>query len=334
MIRDDATDFNLPPECFETSIMKSVFMGTPALAVPYLEKLRQHTDLCAVISRADQIAKRGHKMMASPVKEAALKLGIEILTPPHWKDPQLLEIVRSWSADLAVVVAYGRLLPKTLIDLFPKGVINIHFSLLPQLRGAAPMQHALLNGLQKTGVTSFYIEEGLDSGPCLVQKEIPIDAAETISTLENKLIALGLNVLEETLQGIKSGTLQAAPQQGAVTLAPPLQKQDYAIDWNRPAIFIQRQVRALAKLGAFTFLPNGKRLLILNADCMNEASSQTPGTVLALAKGKGIVVQCQDQPLLLTEIKPEGKNAMSAWAWAQGKAIAIGAQLNSSTPQA
>ena len=293
--------------------MKIVFMGTPQAAVPSLERLiNDGHHVIAVYTQPDRPSGRGKKITFSPVKDFALSNQLEIHQPTKIKTPEALETFRSHDADVAVVVAYGRILPDTFLNAFPGGAINVHFSLLPKYRGAAPVNWAIVNGETETGVTTMEMDAGLDTGAILLQKATAIDDTETAVGLMTRLSRSGADLLSETLADIES--IVPEPQDhGLATLAPIMKREDGIIDWGLSAKDIFNRVRGFQPFPtAFTYLQQAK-LTIWNA----LAADQTvivgsPGQIVE-AHGGDLLVQCgHDSTLKLIEIQPEGKRRMPA----------------------
>ena len=308
--------------------MKVVFWGTPETAVPFLERLLKNHQVQAVVTQPDKPAHRGQSVQKSPVKLLAEKNGIPVFQPSDLRDPSFITSLKETGADAGVVVAYGRILPPPAIAVFSKGIYNIHFSLLPDLRGAAPIQWAILRGLKKSGVCSFKISETLDTGEIFSKREVALAEDETAVSLEAKLIPPGLDAMDETLQKIKSGNLTGEPQKGTATAAPRIQKEDAKINWSSPALDIDRKIRALARLGAFCTAPDGKNLKILAARPMGNSPNLDPGTLAGIEDKKGFVIKCGQGSLLVLRVRPEGKNEMDAWAYLQGHAFKPGARFS------
>jgi len=293
--------------------MKIVFMGTPQAAVPSLERLiNDGHHVIAVYTQPDRPSGRGNKITFSPVKDFALSNQLEIHQPTKIKTPEALETFRSHDADVAVVVAYGRILPGTFLNAFPGGAINVHFSLLPKYRGAAPVNWAIVNGETETGVTTMAMDAGLDTGAILLQKATAIDDTETAVGLMTRLSRLGADLLSETLADLES--IVPEPQDhGLSTLAPLMKREDGLIDWRMSARDISNRVRGFQPFPtAFTYFQEAK-LTIWNA----LAADQTvivgsPGQIVE-AHGGDLLVQCgHDSTLKLIEIQPEGKRRMPA----------------------
>ena len=218
-------------------------------------------------------------------------------------------------------MAYGRLLPKEAFGLFPSGCYNIHFSLLPRLRGAAPIQWAIARGEARTGVTSFRLSETLDTGPIVARMEIGIRETDDAVSLEEKLIPVGIQVLEETLARVGRNEAAGEPQSGEATSAPPVKKSDLRVDWKSPADEIARRVRAFVRSGCHAFMPDGRLLKILRAergDDAPEPAAAVPGTVMEIKKNLGFSVQCRPGRLWVLRVQPEGRKEIDAWSFLQG----------------
>ena len=316
--------------------MKTLFFGTPALAVPYLELLRQKTEVLAVVTNPDEPAGRGYTLQASPVKQSAVANALPVLQPASVKETAFIQQIKAFNADLAIVVAYGKLLPKALLESTRHGFLNVHFSLLPAYRGAAPIQRALMAGDPQTGVSLFWLDEGMDTGTLFLQKSLSIKDDEDADALRARLIPFGVEALAEILGRIEKNQITRQPQTGAVSLAPPLSKEEGRIDWSKPARHISNLVRGVTPWpGASTLIPlAGKPTLlkILKASPVLswEGSSASPaGTVVGLAKEEGFVVKCGQEFLKVLHVQPEGKRPMSAWAFWQGARLLIGEILSS-----
>lgn len=306
--------------------MKTIFFGTPQLAVPYLELVRQLTDLQRVVTQADKPRGRGMEVSPCPVKARALELGMPVLSPEKLKDD--FDKIAATPFDLGIAVAYGKIFRPDFLALPKLGILNVHFSLLPLLRGAAPVQQALIQGYTKTGISVFWIRPGMDDGPLFLQKELPIGPQDNAKTLFEKLIPLGLEGLKEVLTRIQNGETVQTPQTGTPTTAPMLQKEDALL---RPADLtaqeLHNRVRGLAcgPKPKVPFLHNGK-LEWVQAVCtrLSETTSTAiPGTVLAIERGKGILVKCKEGALWLVQLQPAGKKPMPAEDFAHGRELKI-----------
>lgn len=315
---------------FYRSVMKIVFMGTPQAAVVSLERLvRDGHEIRAVWTQPDRPSGRGNKLSASPVKEFALENNLQIFQPAKIKTPESLELFQSHQADVAVVVAYGRILPETFLQTFPKGAVNVHFSLLPKYRGAAPVNWAIVNGEEKTGVTTMKMDVGLDTGDILLQREIEIGKDENAIELMQKLSILGANLLSETLTMFDELTPQ--PQNNAkATFAPIMKKEDGLIDWNLTATEISNRVRGFQPFPtSYTYLQE-KKITIWKAETIENKESEigNAGRILS-AKGDELVVSCGNQSQLkILELQIEGKRRMSARDFLNGVKIQVGDTLS------
>ncbi len=312
--------------------MKVLFFGTPEIAVPYLHWLSQHSQVVGVVCRPDEPVGRGYQITAPPTKVFAEKKGIPVFQPAGpWNDAVVAPL-RNLNADLGIAIAYGRILPKSVLEMPKLGCINVHFSLLPKYRGAAPMQWALINGEEKTGVTVFWLEEGLDSGPIFQQADVAIAADDDATRLEAKLVPLGLRVLDNVLADIEKGNIKRTPQSGTPTLAPILKKELGRIDWAKPANTILNLMRGISVWpGASTKFTGKdgapKQLKVIRAKEFSQNSGKPPGTVIDALKNEGLVVQTGHGCVLLLDVQPEGKKPMPAWAFWQGAGLKVGDKL-------
>ncbi|CAA9382218.1 MAG: Methionyl-tRNA formyltransferase [uncultured Pyrinomonadaceae bacterium] len=309
--------------------MKIVFMGTPNAAVPALERILQDKhEVVAVWTQPDKPAGRGNKLTASPIKEFALQNNLIIHQPTKIKTAESLELFRSHAADVAVVVAYGRILPETFLQAFPRGAINVHFSLLPKYRGAAPVNWAIVNGEGKTGVTTMQMDAGLDTGGILLQREISIGADENAIELMGRLSTLGADLLSETLAMFDE--LVAQPQDEALaTFAPIMKKEDGAIDWNLPAKEISNRVRGFQPFPTSHTKLQDKKLTVWKSQELqiSDLGFQTVGEVLE-AKGDKLFIGCGNQTVLqIDELQLEGKRRMTPRDFLNGVKISVGEKL-------
>lgn len=322
--------------------MRVVFMGTPEFAVPSLEALAQHHDVVAVVSQPDKPKGRGNKLAAPAVKEKALALGLTCLQPLRVRDKDFLDKMAELKPDVILVAAYSRLIPQSLLDLPRLGCINLHPSLLPRYRGAIPVQAAIMNGDTRTGITTFRMDAGYDTGKILLQRETDLNAKETGTQLLERLAQLGAEVLLETVQGLENGTVSEHCQEGESEYTKPLGKGDLLINWSWPATRVANFVRALAEVPAAGTLWNGQPLKIRECVVCPEAEIQaalpnltlpeveanieqaSPGQIVALCKGHGPVVRCGQGCVLLQSLKPAGKGWMEGWPFVVGRKIALG----------
>lgn len=310
--------------------MKLVFAGTPEVAVPSLDALLAsgRHQVAAVVTRPDAPAGRGRRLVASPVAERAEEAGIEVLKPARPKDPQFLERLREIAPDCCPVVAYGALLPRAALDIPPRGWVNLHFSLLPAWRGAAPVQHAIMAGDEITGASTFLIEEGLDSGPVHGTVTEEIRPTDTSGDLLTRLAFAGAGLLTATMDGIEDGTLKPVPQPAeGISLAPKVTVEDARVDWNTPALHIDRVVRGCTPApGAWTTF-RGERLKIVQAAPVPQITGLAPGQ-LSVGK-KHVHVGTASYAVELLWVQAQGKKPMRAADWARGARIATGETLGS-----
>ena len=301
-------------------------MGTPHFAVPTLQALaRSRHQLLAVVTNPDRPKGRGRQLAAPPVQEQALELGIDILQPTSAKDPALVEALKALAPDLVVVVAFS-ILPRCLLEIPRCGSVNLHPSLLPAYRGAAPIIWAVVNGEEETGISTFQLNPRIDAGDILLQRRVAIDADETAGELEARLCVAGAEMVVETIDGLEDGTLRGWPQdpQG-ISRAPKLTKEDGRIDWSQPAAVARNLIRGMNPVpGAFTQW-QGQALKIHRAQ--HATGEGAPGTVLCADDREGLIVACGEGALLLTEVQPAGKAAMEGKAFVRGYPIEVGARL-------
>jgi methionyl-tRNA formyltransferase len=294
-------------------------MGTPRFAVPTLESIvKAGHHVVAVYTQPDRPKGRGQQLVSSPVKDAALGLGLRVEQPERIRRPEVVSQLRDFSSDAMVVVGYGQIIPQAIIDLPRHGIVNVHASLLPKYRGAAPIQWAIANGERVTGVTTMLINAGLDTGDMLMKAEIPIGDTETAVELSERLAPMGADLLVQTLAGIESGGLRGEAQNDSeATYAPILKKEDGLVDWNRLSVEIDRQQRGFSPWpGAFTTF-RGQFLHIWRSKPANDIDSGFPGTVRIA--GRRLLVACgQGTSLEIVELQLEGRKRMSAEAFRNG----------------
>lgn len=303
--------------------MRIVFMGTPDFAVPSLERLiADGHDIAAVYTQPDKPKNRGMKLTPSPVKEVALAHQIPVVQPQKLREEGVLETLAAYQPELIVVVAYGKLLPKALIDLPPKGCINVHSSLLPKYRGAAPINWAVINGEAETGVTIMDIAEALDAGDIISQAATPIDPNEPVETLHDRLAVMGAELLSRTVVSIADGTARRIPQEDSQsTYAPMLSRELSPIDWSRSAREIHNQIRGLTPWPATTMELSGSTFKVYAAEETGETTGKPAGTLVGTDK-RGICMACGDGKVLrVLELQAPGKKRMKAPDYLRGHPI-------------
>jgi methionyl-tRNA formyltransferase len=308
--------------------MKLVFAGTPEVAVPALDALiaSGRHEVAAVVTRPDAPAGRGRRLVASPVAERAEEEGIEVLKPARPRDEDFLARLREIAPDCCPVVAYGALLPKAALAVPARGWVNLHFSLLPAWRGAAPVQHAVMAGDEVTGASTFLIEEGLDSGPVYGVLTEEVRPTDTSGDLLTRLAFAGAGLLAATMDGIEDGTLHAVPQPAeGVTLAPKISVEDAEVRWAEPALRVDRVVRGCTPApGAWTLF-RGERLKLVQAAPVVDRTDLAPGE---LSAGKNnVYVGTGSHAVELLWVQPQGKKPMRAADWARGVRITHGELL-------
>jgi methionyl-tRNA formyltransferase len=302
--------------------MRLIFLGTPAFAVPALERIvaAGHRVL-AVVTQPDRPRGRGQNAAPPPVKQAALRLGLPVYQPERVRRPEAVEFLRGLPVDAMVVVGYGQIIPQSIIDMAPLGIVNVHGSLLPRYRGAGPIQWAILNGETRTGVTTMRIDAGLDTGDMLLKAETAIGPDETAVELGQRLAVMGADLLVETLAGLAEGRIAAEKQDNAqATYAPLLKKEDGRIDWTRDARAIHNQVRGLQPWPGASTTFRGQALHIWKSRLWSGTApaSASPGTWAGL---KPPVVSCGTGALELVEVQLEGRKRIPAADFANGQRL-------------
>ena len=302
-----------------------VFMGTPATAAATLGQLLQGPDrIVGVVTQPDRPTGRGQKTAPSPVRKIAESRGVSVVAPEKIRAPEFLDTLRNWHPEIVVVVAYGRILPKAILELAPYGCLNVHYSLLPKYRGAAPAAWTIINGEAIAGVTTMRLVEKMDAGPVYLQESITVVPDETSGSLQTKLTPIGSRLLLETLRQLKEGALQPREQdESAVTFAPMLKKEDGLIDWNQSALAIERRVRGLDPWpGAYTHFGN-KLLKVHRAKMLPTDGKGNPGEVVRadaggfwLATGAGMIG--------LEEVQLENKRRLQGAEFIKGARIRTG----------
>ena len=306
-----------------------VFFGTPSFALPTLRGLLEGlNEVVGVVTQPDREKGRGRKVVISPIKELALQQGCTLLQPEKVKEEAFQKVVRGLQPDLFVVVAYGQILPKSLLNIPQYGAVNVHASLLPRYRGAAPMAWAILRGEKVTGVTTMVMDEGMDTGDIFLQTEVPIGDEETCETLHDRLAPLGAQLLLETLEKMEAGDIRPIPQDHSkATYAPPLKKEDGHIDWKKEAAEIDRQVRAFNPWpGAFTTW--GDRLLKIYRGGIRERTPAGKTGAVVWVGSDFIEVEAGKGSYLITEVQLEGRKRMTIREFLSGHPISAGAVLH------
>lgn len=305
-----------------------IFMGTPEFACPTLQTLLDRNEnVVAVFTQPDRPKGRGQKLQAPPVKELALQHDIPVYQPAKVRAPEVIEQISALKPDLIVVIAFGQILPKALLDIPPQGCVNVHASLLPRYRGAAPLNWCIVNGETETGVTTMLMDVGLDTGPMLLKKATPISPEEDIQSLHDRMSQLGAKLLGETLDGLKAGQIVPEAQDDSQSCYAPLLKKEHGlIDWQKPAETIHNQIRGLSVWpGAVTWLEAAP--LKLYRTSVGHGTG-TPGTIITSGKG-GIEVACGKGSLNIHELQAAGSKKMDATSFLAGHPLATGTLLTS-----
>ena len=306
--------------------MKTIFMGTPEFAIPSLEVVAKNTDLRAIFTKEDKVNARGNKIIFSPVKQFGIDNEIEVIQPKKIKDEKIIEKIKEINPDLIVVVAYGKILPKEIIDIPKYGIINVHSSLLPKYRGASPIHSAILNGDTKSGVSIMYIEEGLDSGDVILQESCDILENDTLGTLHDKLKDLGAIGLEKALKLIEAEKVEATKQdESLATFVKPITKEQAKIDWNNTKEVIFNQVRGLNPFpAAHTFNEKDENIKIYKTEKLDKEYEGQNGQIVDIINKKGPVVKVKNGALVLLEVKFQGKKLQRGVDVINGRKMAIG----------
>ncbi len=299
--------------------MRVVFMGTSIFAVPSLVKLKQSGhQIAAVVSQPDKAKGRGKKLSPTPIKEIALSLGLEIYQTNNIKSDEALANIREWDPEIIAVASYGQIIPESILEYPPWGCINVHASILPEYRGAAPIQRALMAGEHSSGVTIMYMDKGLDTGDIIKQTVVEISDDMDHGALENMLAEIGADLLIQVISEIEQGPIKRTKQDDSrATYAHMLRREDELINWSDPNIKIFNQIRALSPMpGAYTWLDDGKIKIFLSR-VINEYVDGEIGQVVSLSKD-GFVVKTGDKLLEVLEVQKEGKNRIKAVDFLRG----------------
>lgn len=309
--------------------MKIIFMGTPDFSVGTFEALIEAGhEIVLAVTQPDKPKGRGEKVQYPPVKEAALKRQIPVFQPKRVRAPECIEELRKYDADIMVVIAFGQILPKEILEMTPYGCVNVHASLLPKYRGAAPIQWAVINGERVSGVTTMQMDEGLDTGDMLMKTEIVLDEKETGGSLHDKLAGAGAELCVQTLEALKDGTVVREPQQESTTeYARMLDKGMGRIDWGKDAKSIECLIRGLNPWPSAYTEWNGKTMKIWEADVADIDEGREPGTVIRVEKD-GFCVQTGSGSLKVRSLQIPGKKRMDAGAFLRGYQVDVGMVLS------
>ncbi len=309
--------------------MDIVFMGTPDFAVPILEKLIEHYNVTAVITQPDKPKGRGNRIVFPPVKECAIKHDIPVLQPIKIKDPAFIEELKSYPADIFVVAAYGQILPESVLFMPKFGSVNVHGSLLPKYRGAAPIQWAIIDGESTTGVTIMQMDTGLDTGDMLLKNSFQITPDDTYATVHDKMSKIGADTLIEALKLIQSGKIEKIKQDDKQsTYAKMITKDTGKIQWHKTSESIINLIRGLDPWPGAYALYNGETLKIWKAESVNNNYGGKPGEIMDIIKNKGIIVKTGDGAILVTQIQGSGSKRMSCSDYLRGRLIETGVVLS------
>lgn len=302
--------------------MKIVFMGTPDIAVGCLQTIiDEKHEILGVVTQPDKPVGRGKKLGMPPVKELALKYDLPVYQPVKARDEEFVNILKELNPDLIVVVAFGQILPKSILDIPKLGCINVHVSLLPKYRGAAPINWVIINGEKKTGVTTMYMDEGLDTGDMILTSEFDLDDEITAGELHDKMAVIGAQTLKETIDLIEKGEAPRIPQNhDEFTYAPIMNKSLGNINWNKPAKEIHNLVRGVNPWPSAYTTYNDATMKIWKTEVLNENSDKEPGTILSVDK-EGIKVSTNDNVVLVKEIQMPGKKRVLVSEYIKGNSI-------------
>lgn len=308
--------------------MRVIFMGTPDFSVPALKALAEAKhEIAAVVTQPDRPKGRGKKEMPPPIKKTAVSLHIPVFQPLKIKDPGFISLLNNLRPDVIVVVAYGRILPREILELPPYGCINLHASLLPKYRGAAPIHRAIINGEKITGITTMYMDEGLDTGDMILRHTTPIQAEDNAGDIHDRLALLGAQLLVETLDLVEKGQAPRVPQSGPSSYAPLLATEDEKISWDQPARDIHNQVRGMTPWPGTRTTMGGKVLKIWHTGCLGEdETAYLPGQVVSTGQ-EGIVVQTGSGRVVIKELQLQGAKRLGAAEFLRGTPVPAGTVL-------
>lgn len=310
------------------SKLKTIFMGTPDFAVPCLEVLQAKTEVLAVITQPDRPKGRGHNLQASPVKQKALEYNLPVLQPEKIKTEEFTAELEKLQPDLIVVVAFGQILSQRILDIPPLGCVNVHASLLPRYRGAAPIHWSIINGEKETGVTTMLMDAGLDTGDMLLKDKVAITEEMTTEELHDQLMAMGGKLLAETIDGLANGTITPEKQDDSISnYAGMLNKETGHIDWSKSAVEIHNLIRGLNSWPVAWSMKDGKNYKFWRTKVENRNSDKAPGTVVELRKNS-FCIATGEGLLEVLEIQPPSKKRMSAGDLLRGHGVAVGDIFN------
>ena len=305
--------------------MKIVFMGTPDFSVPALEELAKVHQVAAVVTQQDRPKGRGHKMQYTPVKEKALELNIPVYQPNRIKDEEFVNILKGIDADIYVVVAYGQILSQEILDIPKYGCVNVHGSLLPKYRGAAPIQWSIIDGEEKTGVTIMYMVKALDAGDMILKKEIEITPEDTYETLHDKMAPIGADALIEALDLIENGEAKPEKQDDSLTCYASMITRDMGqIDWTKTSEEIKNKVRGFNPVPAAFTEYDDEVLKIFNINILDGYDNGNCGEIIAIDKKKGFVVKTGNGAVMVTEVQAKGSKRMNCADYMRGHQIEEG----------
>lgn len=309
--------------------MRVVFIGTPDFAIPTLERLIEEHNVVAVVTQPDKPKGRGNKMTYPPVKEIAIEHNIPVFQPIKIKEKEAIDEIRKYEPEVIVVVAFGQLISKELLDMPKFGCINVHGSLLPKYRGSAPIHWSIINGEAITGATTMFMDVGCDTGDMLLKCELPIDSEDTYQSLHDKMKFAGADLLIETLEKLQKGTLNRIKQNNEdSTYIPQLKKDTGHINWDKPSTSIINLIRGLNPWPSAYTLYDGEVLKIWKAEKSDEDYAASEGVVVDIIKNKGFVVKTGDGAIIVSEVQAQGGKKMSVTDYMRGHSINLGETLS------